>query len=1132
MFNLEVKTPSSFHSLHRGSTERRLEAILHEILSKEASFEDHADFALWAEESLPLIHWQKNTSSEHEISIYLLVSSSLEAHSECFFNALKRKLALTGEIPRMSLQHFDFTLGDIIDKKLSLAEVRIYNETSSETQRVFNLLPFLAEEITLEVKSSLYGQSFVHRSKPVLVQDKITKFKKRFHTKINDQIFEEAKAFLAIAEPKFTEQRSCDLLFRLINSQYYIHKALLKASVNSSDTRHVIYRILPSCLSSPFASKKVLGIFIGINLPHKYDVFTEEHVLRALQRLIPDAQNVPGGSYSLQRHGNPFKFLYVEFEKKDNKSFSLREHKELRRNLKELLKGSVEKLQPSVFMVNNEEEIIKNILLLNREIRSPSDICQTMIYLEEQTDEDVCFQIILVYPEKKDFLLLLKTFCDQSKAIYIPGLSQIVRHLKGKRPIRAHVFKLRISKTQDLQRSDASLNFYAARRRISELLKQALGEFRDYNGGIILKQGELLDQFKHCFDNHSPELLENFFYGLSPLEVQAVIPLDQLVILFELFLEGKRSNLLQPHDCFVKFFQQEGYTFYMLQAKESSFIDCIQNSLSKFNIDPKNLISIELVAEDRFTIGYVYESEINQAEFSGALQKGIENWKQKLSSIKTLRLAISSSLRPLDPRIQGDEDTKSILKMLFEGLMRIDRYGKIEFGIAESVKISKDKKKYTFQLRPSLWSNNTSVTAHDFEYAWKSMLSPHFKAPSAYLLYSIKNAREIKKGILTPDQLGVRASNKNTLKIELEYPTPYFLELLAQPQFSPINRSIDQSQPTWPHQEGKGYPCNGAFLLRKNHPSQGYELIKNPSYHNADAIHLDSVSIKPAQSHEVKEMFLRDEIDWVGFPTRSIDSSPLPLDQGETVVLHNDSLYWMVFNTRCFPFNHAKVRQALALTINRARIVQNIPAGHWPAFTVLPFQHSGGSLMEESQKKGVDLFEEALMELGLERETFPVLRLLSTKGEARNQIAKILKEEWEGALGVRCQIEIHDNWHEVFARLIDGNFHICGLNWISLINDPIYTLQIFHSESQFINFPRWKNDEFEQLLDKANLEKDSSKRHSYLCKAEEIILREAPVVPLTRNLPSSIKKNSVELATDSSLRCWDLKWASIRDLKK
>lgn len=1129
MFNLEVKISNQSK---KNALDQHLETLLKDIVSKKTPFEDEADFLQWAEECLPLIHWQKCQASEGKISLFLLCWASSEPYFEHFFTSLKRKISSGTEIPRMSFEHFEFNIEATPHKKMSLTEVQLYPESLPESLRIFDLLPNLVEELLIEVKSPQYGQYFAHQAKHVLVLDRIAQFKRRLHSKIDDQIFEEAKSLLALAESKFIEQRTVSLLSSLVLSQYFIRKSLLKAANNTPDSRNVIYRLLPSLLSSPFSSKKVMGIFIAINLFHKYDIFAEEHVLRALQRLGLDVATIPGGTYSLQRHRESFKFLYLEIEKKNNQPFTSKEYKLLRHNLKEALKTCVERLQPSVFKVNNEEEIIKDILLLNREIQSTSDLPQMMIHFEEQTDKDVCFRIILVYPGQPGLEPKLEAAFHPTEAIYIPEWTQIVRHLKKQQSVQAHVFKLKIEKTPDLIRSDASLNFYTARQRVSELLTKAVGDFRDFNGGMIIKQGEILAQFKQLFNDYPPETLENFFYGINPIEFQTIIPIANLSLLFQLFIEGNHQAFSSPSDCFIRFVRKELQTFCMVQAKEPSFADCIESSLNTLKLDPENLVTIHLSTEERISIGYILENENDSKHtlFINAVKRGLETWQKKLSNIKTLRLAISYGLRPLDPRIQGDEDTKLILKMLFEGLTRINARGKVEPGVAKRITISKDSKKYTFELRPAYWSNGTLVSAEDFVYAWRSLLSPTFKSPSAYLFYSIKNGSKVKEGRLPPESLGVKALNAHTLEIELEYQVPYFLELIAQPQFSPINSAIDQSQPIWPHQEDSSYVCNGAFLLKKNHPTQGFELVKNPLYHSASQIALDKVSIKNAQPTDIREMFLRDEIDWIGFPTGSVDISSLPIELGETLVLHNDSLYWYVFNTRSFPFNNSKLRRALAYVINRARILQNIAPGHWPAFSILPFQHSCGALMEESLQKGQALFEEALNEMGFNRSSFPVLKLLHVESKTRNSVAKTIQQQWEEAFGIQCQIEVL-SWKEIFARVTEGNFQICGLNWVSLIDDPSYTLHIFQNSSRFINFPKWHHPEYEKLLDLSNQEKRLSKRLNHIALAEEILLREAPVIPLIRSLPCSMKKSKVEMFSHSALKSWDFKWASIRTLQ-
>ena len=75
--------------------------------------------------------------------------------------------------------------------------------------------------------------------------------------------------------------------------------------------------------------------------------------------------------------------------------------------------------------------------------------------------------------------------------------------------------------------------------------------------------------------------------------------------------------------------------------------------------------------------------------------------------------------------------------------MRLNSNGDPEYAIAKSVEISKDLKTYTFHLKDTYWSNNSKVTAYDFEYAWKKILSPAFNPRFTYVFHIIKNAKKL-----------------------------------------------------------------------------------------------------------------------------------------------------------------------------------------------------------------------------------------------------------------------------------------------------------------------------------------------------------------------------------------------------
>ena len=90
----------------------------------------------------------------------------------------------------------------------------------------------------------------------------------------------------------------------------------------------------------------------------------------------------------------------------------------------------------------------------------------------------------------------------------------------------------------------------------------------------------------------------------------------------------------------------------------------------------------------------------------------------------TLRLAFLTEANSLDPRYGYEIPANHLIKMLFEGLMRMTPEKTLIPAACEEVEISKDQKTYTFRIRSALWSNGKPVTAHDFEYAWKWVIDP------------------------------------------------------------------------------------------------------------------------------------------------------------------------------------------------------------------------------------------------------------------------------------------------------------------------------------------------------------------------------------------------------------------------
>ncbi|MGE5196003.1 MAG: peptide ABC transporter substrate-binding protein, partial [Anaerolineae bacterium] len=740
---------------------------------------------------------------------------------------------------------------------------------------------------------------------------------------------------------------------------------------------------------------------------------------------------------------------------------------------------------------------------------------QVMILFDKQTSEEIVFIVILVRilgKEQKDLHQYVSNM--QSGCSCLLERSQIVKYLKKKYPIEANVIKVSMKKNAALLRADMSLNFYLARQKISQILIEAVGEFRDFNGGIILKQREALTSFMKifpAFSSQNADLIENFFYSISPIEMQAILPISSLKTLFELFLEAMSFNISIPSDSFFKHLRQGEKLFIMVRTPDSHFKEQVDQILITEKVALDRIVTSSTHLQNTYFLGYLLEvaEAETQEQLVQAVARALQDWKNRIESRQILRLGMEYSIVSLDPRIGGDNMSSLVLRMLFEGLMRENREGKIEHGIAKTVEISQDCKSYLFGLREALWSDGTFVSAFDFEYAWKKILSPDFRTPFAYLFYPIKNAQAAKEGKVPIDNVGIHALDDLTLKVELKSPTSYFLELTAHTIYSPVHRFKDQLHPNWPMEEGDAYVCNGAFQLEKNHFNEKSQLEKNPLYWDRDNIKLDQIVVLKAHHLQAYEMFQKSNSDWIGPPLTAWDPSFLPGEKDECVDFRNKSIYWYVFNCQKPPFNNKKMRQAFALAVNREELAAVFDVAS--ATTPLPAWHSlieRSALPKFNPERAKALFREALEEMQISLKDLPVFSISHLIGSLRHKMAEMIKHDWEDAFGICCSVDPLA-WDVLFSKIIEGNFQIGCITWHPWVNDPMYTLDSFRYAKEPINFPKWEHPRYKEILCLVERETNLQKRQSYYLQAEEFLIDEMPVIPLFSSPAQALKKKKL-----------------------
>lgn len=518
---------------------------------------------------------------------------------------------------------------------------------------------------------------------------------------------------------------------------------------------------------------------------------------------------------------------------------------------------------------------------------------------------------------------------------------------------------------------------------------------------------------------------------------------------------------------------------------------------------------------------------------------GVFNSKKGSSSaqagMRPLRVNIGGDPQTLDPRRARDLPAVSVMHMLFEGLTRVNPQEKAELALAEKVKISEDLLTYTFQLRSAQWSNGDLVTADDFVYAWKKVLDPSFPADGASQLYVVKGARAAKEGTAPVDEVCVRALDPWTLQVELEYPTPYFLELISFPTFFPVNHQVDQLDPHWMENVAT-YVCNGPFVLTEWTHYDQLVVQKNEKYWDAQTVKLPEIQMVMVKEETEYQMYEKRELDWAGSPL-----SVLPIDALPQLKMQNSlnskpllGTYFIRINTQKAPFTDVRLRKAFAYAIDREAIVEHVTQGnHIPTTGVVPLAMG---LQKKPYFNDHDvgnarvLFEKSLQASHLTLKKFPELQLMYVTGERGHLIAQALQQQWFEAFGICVKLEAVER-KIYYDRLAKHDYCLAASSWIADFNDPINFLGLFKSRNTGTNNTHWEKAEYAALLEDSAKIKDPISRMEILRTSEAILMSEMPVIPVFNYSMLYVNSDNVQDVVVSSMGTIDFKWAKFADVR-
>ncbi len=471
-----------------------------------------------------------------------------------------------------------------------------------------------------------------------------------------------------------------------------------------------------------------------------------------------------------------------------------------------------------------------------------------------------------------------------------------------------------------------------------------------------------------------------------------------------------------------------------------------------------------------------------------------------LAEDQTITVQIASEPPSLDPNLATDTTSALVINNIFEGLVRLDANGDPVPGVAESWEESEDGLTYTFMLRDdATWTNGDPVTSQDFVDSWLRILNPETAADYAYQLFFIQGAEEYNAGEGAVEDVAIVAPDETTLEVTLKAPAPWFVPLMSHQSYFPIPMAtVEEFGDQWT--EPANIVTNGAFTLEEWNHEQDISLAKNPDWHGAADVSLETVEMPMIQEATTGvAAFENGEVDVQrDIPVADVDRLK-DLPEYETFPLLG--IYYYGFNVENEALSDVNVRKALSLAIDRTTIVENVSKqGQTPATSFTPegmpgFETFSGIETDVQTTADVEMAQQLLTDAGFGEGGEPLdVTIYYNTDEGHQAIATAIQSMWQ-QVGVNAELQ-NMEWKQ-YLDFVQNNPEVQAyrMGWVADFNDAYNFLDVLRGGGGN-NYTRWSNDQYNELLSSALEAGDDQARYDAYREMEQLIADEVPVAPI------------------------------------
>ena len=497
-----------------------------------------------------------------------------------------------------------------------------------------------------------------------------------------------------------------------------------------------------------------------------------------------------------------------------------------------------------------------------------------------------------------------------------------------------------------------------------------------------------------------------------------------------------------------------------------------------------------------------------------------------------------------DPTQQTYTYERAVGIQTFDSLFRAKADGSdVEPVGATSYNVSTDGLTYTFHLRQNeKWSDGKPVVAGDWVYGWKHFLNPALaagyvdpffdqtiKGASGYGNVDVSSASAVDAYL---NGLGLSAPDDHTFVVQLDHPAAYFKWVATLWMAVPLRKDIIEQAAggafastdatkaeAWANNAAT-IVGNGPYKIKEIASKDHVTLVPNPNYWAA-APHLQQIIYyEIADGNTAYSQYQTGALDIIGVPLADVTVvRGDPKLSKEAILIPTLSQYWISMNTTRAPLDDKNVRMALAKSVDRDKLVNDIEHGNGKSLsTFIPKGMSGYDTSDNAQSFDPAAAKQLLATSG-KKDALAKMKLLTRNTTASKTLNQFLADQWSTNLGVNIQLDVIDS-KTVTRDIRKGQFDIYGLDgWIGDYPDQQDWFDIFVTGScHNLNWGCLSDPSYDDLVTKADAESDKTKRASMYSQAQKKLIDNAVVAfmyqPYEYDLVKSYVKGLTVTTTD------------------